>query len=163
MTVADEADAAIHADREHSFRLDRPADEVFALFTPAGEAAWVPGWRPVFVHPVDGTTVAGMVFLTDFDGEDTIWTCVRHDAAAHEVGYVRVTPGSRVALVDVAVAATGDGGSDVRVRYRITALSPTGEAIVAATTPAAFAERIDGWRHAIGALPRDRSVASIRG
>lgn len=144
---------SIHVDRSHVIRIDRPIEAAFPLFTPIGETVWVPDWRPVFVHPSDGTTAEGMVFLTDFDGEDTIWACVHFRPEAHEVGYVRVTPGSRVAMVDVAARSIDAATSEVTVRYRITALSPAGEAVVAAFGAAAFAERIEGWRERIAALP----------
>ncbi len=148
------AAAAIHVDRSHVIRVDRPIEAAFPLFTPIGEVAWVPDWRPVFVHPADGTTAEGMVFLTDFDGEETIWACVRHRPEAHDVGYLRVTPGSRVAMVDVAARPIDATTTEVTVRYRITALSPAGEAVVAAMDEAAFGERIDEWRERIAALPR---------
>jgi hypothetical protein len=62
-----------------------------------------------------------------------------------------VTPGSRIGTVSLRLAAAGAGASDVTVRYRLTGLSPDGDAAVEAFA-AAFGQYLRAWEHLIGAL-----------
>ena len=60
----------------HEIIVDRPVAEAFPLFTPKGEEAWVPGWKPVYISPVSGETCRDMIFVTEKDGETSVWTCL---------------------------------------------------------------------------------------
>lgn len=141
--------AALRAVRSHAFFLERPAAEAFPLFTPEGERAWAAGWDPVYLHPRDGRTEAGMVFTTGHGGEHTIWTMTRHEPAAGIVEYVRTTPGNRTATVLVQCAPAGAGRARVAVVYAITALGEAGNRYVREMDEARFRESIDGWKGAI--------------
>lgn len=140
-----------HLVREHAFGLQASPPVAAAFFTPEGERAWVPGWRPVHHHPADGALVEGGVFTTDAEGERVVWTVARLDLDRLRVRYVRVTEGHRVGLVDVGVDAVR-GGSRVGVRYEMTALSEAGEGTLAAITPAAFEAEIASWKRAVDPL-----------
>lgn len=142
---------ATHVERRHAFRLDRPIETVLGLFTPRGEEAWVAGWAPDHLHPADGTTGEGMVFRTRHGGEETLWACVLWQPERHRVRYVRVTPVSRLAFVDVRCRAIDTAVTEVTVGYDITALAADGERVIAETTEARFAEQIEDWRRLIEA------------
>jgi hypothetical protein len=90
-----------------------PPDEAIALFTPAGERLWVPGWDP--------THAGDTVFTTEHDGTDTIWVIV--DSTDRRRRYARVTPGVRAGTVDVRCEPEGEH-TRVHVTYELTALGP---------------------------------------
>ena len=140
---------AEHAVRSHSFTLARPAPEAFGLFTPEGERAWAAGWDPRYLHPGDGRTEAGMVFVTRHGGEETVWTMTRHEPAAGIVEYVRTTPGNRTATVLVQCAPVGPGATRVTVVYAITALAEAGNRHVNEMDEASYRMYIDSWKTAI--------------
>ena len=91
------------------------------------------------------------LFRTAAQGEETLWITLRVDAAAGEADYVRITPGNRLGTVHVRCRRAAEG-ADVEVTYRLTALSPAGEAALAAMTPEAFAAELAGWERSIAAL-----------
>lgn len=128
-----------------TFELEASPARAFDLFTPRGEQRWVDGWAPRFVHPTDGRLEVDQVFVTSVGGEETIWSVVRHDAEAHEVEYLRVVPGARVARVSVGLSATDAGGSAVTVRYLCTALSDDAHDELAAFE-AGFDAMLAEWR-----------------
>ena len=132
--------------RHHSIRLPMAADAALPLFTPLGEREWIAEWDPVFLYPEDGHTCEGMAFETVHGGVHAIWTCARWQPDRHAAKYVRVAPGSHLAIIDVACAAMGDAETEVSVAYRLTALSAAGDRYLAEITEAAFAQMIGGWR-----------------
>ncbi len=147
----------LHVEREHTITLPAPLAVVAPLFTPSGERSWVPGWDPRPLHPAGGGDRDGAIFVTSEGGETTLWATALHDPAGGRYRYVRVTPGSRSALVDVLLepADTARAASTaVTVRYAITALSERGNAYLRAWTAEAFAAGIEGWRRDLVALLR---------
>ena len=63
--------------------------------------------------------------------------------------YSRVTPGSRVVLVEIVCTAAGPGSTDVRVTYQLTGLSPAGNAAIERFVGPAFVVMIEEWRSLI--------------
>ena len=143
--------SATRVEHRHRIVVALPVEAAFPLFTPKGEEAWAPGWAPEYLHPADGGTCEGMVFRTVHGGETTLWGCVDHRPDEHRIRYVRVTPASRFAFVDIACRALGPDRTEVEVGYAQTALTPPGEAHLAALDAATFAATIDGWRGEIEA------------
>ena len=92
-------------ERSHEISLDVAVADAFPLFTPKGEESWVPGWRPSYIEPPGGETVPEMLFRTGDGDETTFWTCLAFEPGLHHVRYLRVTPASRIAFVDVACRA----------------------------------------------------------
>ncbi len=138
----------------HEIRVALPVEEAFPLFTPKGEEAWVPGWRPDYLWPACGDTCADMVFATGSGDEATLWTCLEWQPERHHVRYLRTTPGSRVAFVDVRCRPDGDGTA-VRVAYAYVPLSEAGKTFIAAITERSFAATIDEWAVLIGQWQRE--------
>ncbi|MEC9342445.1 MAG: SRPBCC family protein [Pseudomonadota bacterium] len=137
---------------ETEIEIPLPPSRAIRLFTPKGEEAWVPGWMPRYVEPVDGETVAGMVFETGEGEERTIWTCLEWSPESGYAAYLRVVPGSRVSRVHVACRADGGKSSRVSVRYVHVAITPQGEAWLERMTQEAFEAEIGAWqRHILSA------------
>jgi hypothetical protein len=135
--------------RSHSFKLPLAAAKAFEFFTPEGERAWAEGWDPQYLHPSNGRTEAGMVFLTRHGGEETIWTMTRHEPANGVVEYVRTTPGSRTATVLVQCASLSNMETRVTVIYAFTPLSADGAEQIKKMDEAHYREFIDSWQSAI--------------
>ena len=135
----------MHKQFSHEIRISAPVTEAFPLFTPKGEEAWVPGWAPRYLQPEDGETRADMVFTTGAGEEETVWTCLAWQPADWHARYLRVTPSSRVAFVDVRCRPDGAAHTRVTVSYRMIALTDPGRRYIEAMTPARFARMIDDW------------------
>jgi hypothetical protein len=139
-----------HIEVSGSVRVAAPPAGAFRFFTPEGERLYVAGWAPEYLHPVDGSLVAGLTFRTHHGGEETLWL-VSHCDAPRQVDYVRVTPGSRIGLVSVRLTAAEADASEVRVSYRLTSLSAAGDATLDAFA-SAFQDHLAAWERSIDAL-----------
>ena len=122
--------AALHKTAEKSLVLPIGVDEAFPLFTPEGERHWIEDWNPRYLYPANGETIAGMVFTTGEGAETTYWTVIDYDHPNHAARYSRVTPGVRSVLVDVTCRAISMAETEVTVRYALTGLSETGNAMI---------------------------------
>ena len=140
----------MQAEFSHEIAVPLAPEAAFALFTPRGEEQWVPGWRPDYVWPQSGETARDMVFRTGSGEEATLWTCLAWQPEARHVRYLRATPASRVAFVDVRCRPDGTGGTVARIAYRYVALSDTGREFIGAISPESFAAMIDEWAVLIG-------------
>jgi hypothetical protein len=139
-----------------SFELFLPPGRAFDFFTAEGERLWVPGWSPTILgdlpqHP-------GLVFLTDADGKQTIWTVIESDPATLKHRYSRVTPGHTAAIVEVQLRPSGTGSS-VEVSYDLTALSKEGEVALNGYADPQFGEMMDKWRSLVTAMLASREPA----
>jgi hypothetical protein len=139
----------------HEFAVDLPVDEAFPLFTPKGEEDWVPGWKPDYFAPEDGETREEMLFATGAGAERTWWTCLSYEPEARHVRYLRLTPDSRAAFVEVTCRARDTHSTLVTVGYDIQSLGPSGEAHIASMTGEAFAGMIGEWPGLIGKMARE--------
>ena len=137
-----------------SFTLPCEPDVAFPHFTPRGEMEWVPGWEPRFVHPPSGELEVDQVFVTAADGEETLWTVIACNAEARTAEYLRVTPGSRMGRVRVAVEPDV-AGARVSVRYVLTALTPAAREELA-RFEAGFDAMLDEWRERTTRVVRAR-------
>jgi hypothetical protein len=146
----------------HRIVVDAPIDQAFLFFTPAGEELWVDGWKPTYIHPSDGRTESGMVFLTGQDDELTVWTLADFDREAHRSRYVRTTPASRTSLVEVHCAALDETRTEVWVSYTLTALNAQGERVLENFEGERFTAMIDDWAHRIAERRELLLAASIR-
>jgi len=140
-----------HINRSHSFDLPLPAGRAFPLFTPRGEEAWVPGWCPIFLYPIDGELQAGGVFTTQSapDEQTTIWLVSSVEVSRFTVAYVRITPGSRIGQVEVTVSPHAGKTCRVHVSYVFTSLTEAGNQYLSVFTEDYFGRYIDSWRDLI--------------
>jgi hypothetical protein len=117
-----------------------PPADALALFPPAGEREWVPGWDPAF--PSGEDTSPGTAFLTH---EHTVWVIA--DSSPDSMRYARITPGVHAGTVEVRCESAG-GETRARVTYDLTALGdPAALDLFAAGYPAMLAE----WERLIAA------------
>lgn len=130
-----------------SFHLDAPRAQVFPLFTAAGEREWAPGWNPEILS---GAAERGSAFRTKHEnGQETIWVVTEYTPEKGRVSYARAALGSNIGLVDVLCTDSAAGGTDVSVRYTLTALSESGRAFVSHfLTPEHYSQMIEEWRAA---------------
>jgi polyketide cyclase/dehydrase/lipid transport protein len=137
-----------------SFHLDAQRSQVFPLFTAQGERTWAPGWNPEILS---GAEERGSAFRTRHeDGQETVWVVTEYKPLEGRVSYARTALGSNIGLVDVACTESATGGTDVAVRYTLTALSEAGRAFVSNfLNTDRYAKVIEEWRTAtVKALSR---------
>jgi hypothetical protein len=140
----------LHLTRSRVIRLSADPARVFPLFEPLDEARWAEGWAPQFVHPTSGEACVGMVFTTQHPGEtDTTWTIAAYDPERFHITYVRLTPDSRLGVIDVACSAAEGQASAVTITYTFTALGDAGNAYLAAFTTDHYAAYMADWERAI--------------
>jgi hypothetical protein len=132
-----------------TIRVDLPPDRAFHLFTPVGERLWADGWDPHFPAGEHGDGGAvGTVFVTGAHGRTTLWVVTHR--TEDSIGYARVTPGHLAGVVDVRLAATGDGAAEAEVGYDLTALTPDAEP-ERERFAAGYDEFLAEWERAIAA------------
>ncbi len=127
-----------------------PPGRVFPLLCPAREAEWLDGWRHQMLYSESGAIEKGCVFSTPHDEEeDTTWVVTHYDRKAREIAFARFTPGSRVCVLEIAVAPDGAHRSKVHIAYTYTALAPAGNQFIDGFSEADFLEAVRFWEKAI--------------
>jgi Polyketide cyclase / dehydrase and lipid transport len=122
--------AAAPATQIRTFHLNAPVARVFPLFTAEGERAWAPGWEP---RALSGSEERGSAFITTAHGGATVtWIVTDYRPAEGHVSYARLVQDSNIGIVDVTCTGAAGGGTDISVRYTLTAISKAGESFVAA-------------------------------
>lgn len=139
----------MHVQHTDGFVLPFALSDTFPLFTPEGERAWVPGWEPEYLYPLQPSDMVGTVFRTQHHGEETLWLVLQYDPGAGLASYGRFTPGSRIGTVDVRCEAMGPSHTRVTVTYALTAVSAHGTGILAALTAESYAAMLAEWRESI--------------
>ncbi len=142
---------ADHISRTQTIQLAAPPSRVFPLFEPIGEQAWAIDWKPAFRFPATGAAQAGMVFTTQVheDESESIWTITAYDPANLQLTYLRLTPGSRVGIIDIRCEAAQDSTTLASITYTFTALSEDGNEFLSRLTEAHYQEFIASWEKAI--------------
>ena len=127
------------------FHLNAPVERVFPLFTAEGERAWAPGWQP---RILSGSRERGSAFMTStHDGSTVTWIVTDYRPAEGRVSYARLVQDSNIGIVDVVCTTAAGGGTDVSVRYTLTAVSESGKSFVAHFLSAQhYTIMIDEWR-----------------
>ena len=141
---------AEHVSRAQTIHLAAPASRAFPLFEPIDEKQWAAGWEPAMLFPASGAAQEGAVFTTRHaDNTDTIWAITSYDPASFHIVYLRVTPGSRVGIIDIRCADAQDGTTHATVTYTFTALSEAGNTFLASFTDAHYQQEMAAWEQAI--------------
>ena len=143
----DETFTPTHVEHTGGFRLAMPPEKAIGLFTAQGERLWAPGWDPTVLSG-DGTE-AGTVFVTSHGHATTIWVVVDYDTDVFRARYARTTPGNKAGTVEVNLQSDGEGGSEVRVTYDLTALSEAGNTDLAHFDEPAYAAMMKEWEQHI--------------
>ena len=130
--------------------LKTPPQRALPLFDPVGEAAWAPGWAPVFARESDRTALPdGAVFTTRGHGErPSTWVLQRYDRRAGEIAYTVFDPADVVVGIHVIVRERAPGTSEALVRYDVVATSVAGDRFVQ-EFGSSFAHMQAHWQHAL--------------
>jgi hypothetical protein len=139
----------LHVDRSGELTLPLPLGHAFPLFSPEGERAWVPGWDPDYLHPDHPSNAPGTLFRTTHNGEDTLWLVLTYNPTEATARYGRFSPASRVGTVQVYCQADAPDRTRVSISYSLTAITPTGNAVLAALTPERYSAMLRDWQEAI--------------
>jgi hypothetical protein len=128
-----------------TFHLNAPRERVFPLFTAEGERAWAPGWQPKILS---GSRERGSAFITTAHSGSTVtWIVTEYRPAEGRVSYARLVQDSNIGIVDVVCTEAADGGTDISVRYTLTAVNETGQSFVAQfLSQPHYTTMIDEWR-----------------
>ena len=132
----------------HSFTLPGHPETHLWRFTAKGEEAWVPGWRPRYLHPESGDTRHEMLWQTGGGDDLTYWCCLAWEPDLLHARYLRLMPAKQISFVDVRLAPD-EAGTRVTVGYEHHPLTGAAKAALDAQTPDDFARSIDGWRELI--------------
>jgi hypothetical protein len=147
-------EACVEVVRSGTVDVALPPAAALDLFTAEGETHWVPGWSPRYLHPADGTPVAGGIWLTHdrlpTGDVEVIWRVQRFDRARGIVEHLRVVPGHRVAVVRVRCEPAART-TRAHVTYRVTPLSDAGRAWLDAFDETAYAAMLAEWQRLIDA------------
>lgn len=140
--------AAAPATQVGTFHLDSPLARVFPMFTALGERTWARGWEP---RILSGAEQRGSAFVTRaHDGTRVMWIVTEFRPVDWRVAYARLVQDSNIGLVEVTCMESLDGGTDVAVRYTLTALSEAGRDFIAHFLDHAhYARMMNEWREAI--------------
>ena len=139
----------MHVEHTGRFMLPVPLRDALPFFSPEGERAWVPGWEPEYLHPLQPSNEVGTIFRTQHHGEETLWVVLQYDPVAGLATYGRFTPESRIGTVHVQCEEVEPSRTQVTVTYALTALSAHGTGILTALTADRYAEMLKEWGEAI--------------
>ena len=137
-------------ERTHTIVLNGEPAVVFPLFGPVREGDWVAGWEPEIVSGDGLTPKRGCVFRT-FDQKrgETVWLLSDIDSGDHRITYVRTTPRSDLAEINIEVKQHQSGLARASITYRLVGLSEAGNRYVESFTEERYRELIDEWEVAI--------------
>ena len=136
--------------RSYVQQIDFPPDAVFPLLCPVREAEWLDGWDYELIYSASGYAEKDCVFKSKHVGEpDTIWLITEHDTENYRIGFARVTPGSRVAKVEIGLRENADGTTSAEVTYVVTALSEEGNRFVEGYTEESFRRAMRWWEQSM--------------
>jgi len=135
-----------------SVMLKAPAQQALPLFDPVGEAAWAPGWAPVFARASDRAALPdGSVFTTPGHGDQaSTWVLQRYDRSAGEIVYTVFDPQGVVVAIHITVRERSPGASEALVRYDLVATSAAGDRFVQ-EFGSSFPHLQPHWQHALDA------------
>lgn len=128
------------------FELEGPVADVFPLFSPEGERAWVPGWNPEILHPRGAVWQEEMLFRTPEEKGDAVWVVTRLDRDLWNVVYHRVEADRYVARVEVTCIPRDERRTEVWTSYTFVGLSNGGNSEITEMTEEAYAAKMLRWK-----------------
>ncbi len=137
----------VRVKRSYTQTLTGAPDAVFPLLCPVREVEWVKGWDPRLVISESGLVEEDCVFVMPDQPADSVWIVTRWDPEAHEVEFVKVTPGLAVGRIHITLvgAGTGEESTMAEVSHEYTALSEAGEEFVGRFTQAHYEAFMKEW------------------
>ena len=145
----------LHVERSGQIQLEGSPDQVFPLFGPVREAEWAAGWQIQICHATTPLLEEkGAVFTTRSHGDQqTIWVITEFDQQAKRVDYLRITPHLHAAEVSVQCHALEEYRTAAIVVYRLTGLTPEGNAHIEHDyNEAAYQKMLAHWQQEINRI-----------
>ena len=136
--------------RSETITVQAQPDDVFPLLCPVREAQWLDGWDYTLIYSESGYAEKGCVFISRSPGEqDTIWLITQRDSVARTITFSRITPGSRVAELHIAVQGMPPNSCRVKVSYEITAITDEGNRYIAGLSVERFRKSMAFWEKSL--------------
>ena len=136
---------------EFDLTVRLPYPQAAALFGPEGERPWAgKHWDPKFLYPQPARDTEGAVFTIHHGPFDAVWVNTAFSLDARHFQYVYFIPGILVTVIDVRFTPRDANSTAVHVTYTRTAITPEGNAHVAALTEGDKKAAPD-WQQAIDA------------
>ena len=117
------------------------------MFCPVREVEWAADWDPLMVYTTTGVVEPDCVFVTREEDADSVWVVTHHDAEAYRLELIKVTPGSMVVKVAIALEAADGQATDAHVSYTRTALSEKGRQSVDEFSEETYTQFIKTWEN----------------
>ncbi len=114
----------------HDHVVLAPPDAIFPLLCPVREYEWIPTWECRLVHAESGVAEHGCIFTTGFGNGEETWVCTTYRPPT-AIEYTRFADEGWVAMLGLSLAPA-PGGTLLSVRQMFTAVTPQGQAAVAA-------------------------------
>jgi len=130
-----------------TLRVAAPPEHAFQLFTAPGERFWIDGWDPDVLSG-DGRA-RGTIWVTEVGGDRAYWIVVDYDEAALHARYARIAPRTIAGTVEVTARSDRAGGTEVDVRYELTALTEEGDRQLGDFDADAYARMLGDWEQMI--------------
>jgi hypothetical protein len=115
---------------------------------------------------LSGSKERGSAFITTaHNGSTVTWIVTDYRPAEGRVSYARLAHDSNIGIVDVVCTESAGGGTDISVRYTLTAVTEAGQSfVVQFLSDLHYSTMIDEWRVAtsrrwVCRLPRKGSAA----
>ena len=89
------------------------------------------------------------MWVTEVGGDKAYWIVVDYDEDALHARYARIAPGTRAGTVEVTARPDGLGGTEVEVRYELTALTDDGDRKLADFDAEAYTGMLAEWERMI--------------
>ena len=123
------AEAADHGEnfitRTATLEVQGTLDEVFPLFTAAGELTWLPGWDPTYIYPASGVAQTGASFSATslLTGNASLWYTIAYDPETHYAEYLNIDPTMYILRQAIRLESGANDTTQVEFTFDVTLLS----------------------------------------
>jgi hypothetical protein len=125
----------MHTSTHFELTVHASLADTVPLFGPEGERPWAgKHWDPQFIHPQPAHDEAGAVFTVKHGPYSAVWVITEFDVASRHFQYAYFIADLMVTTIDVRFTPLDATTTHVNVVYTRTAVTPAGNAHVAAMT-----------------------------
>lgn len=144
-------------------QLPVDAGEAFTLFLPGifpptlePSGTEVPRQSPSSFPSAHAGPQRSVFRSKDEDGITNLWLPMGYDSAKRSIKYLRLTPGSRLGVVEVRCVPQPEGRTAAKVRYTFTQVTSDGSSPSKAFTEEHYDEMVGVWQRRIDEVLRQR-------
>lgn len=135
----------VRVERSYRQRIEAAPEDVFPLLCPVRETEWADGWLPRVVFSNSGIAEQDCVFVTEGDGDESVWMITRYDRSGLSLEMLKITPGVTAGKITIALRAIEPDVTEALVSYAFTALAPRGEEFVRGFTESYYNGFMQQW------------------